>query len=186
MSALGTTLAIAVTLAGIGRLAATDPKRRRSFDLPPFRGNRQVALAMTAVLLPSVLLLAIGSGADFVAWLGAVSVAGWAVAAVSPRRTKRAMRWLAAGASWCRDRADRFRDAATRIVAMRSRRRPPAAVRVVSAAHAGGGDATAERIEALEQRMAALEAALGAQARPPVAGERRRPRSAGRTVQLTA
>src|SRR3546814_11734479 len=86
MSALATVAAIAVTIGGVGRLAATDPKRRRSFDLPPYQGRRRVTLAVTAVFLPGMLLLIFGTGADFVGWLGAIFVAGWAFEAVPSAR----------------------------------------------------------------------------------------------------
>lgn len=172
MSALGTVAAIAVTLGGIARLAATDPKRRRSFGLEPYRGRRQVALAMTAVFLPGVLLLVIGSGADFVAWTGAVCVAGWAVAAVSPLRVARAARLTGN--------------------ALAALRRPAAALLAVLFAgatrmrRAGNGvtaaeDPTLRRIAELEQRVARLEAALAAVAQPRAGA---RPRRAGRLADF--
>lgn len=141
MSALGTVAAVAVTLGGIARLAATDPKRRRSFGLEPYRRPRQVALAMTAVFLPGVLLLAIGTGADFVAWTGAVCVAGWAVAAVSPLRVARAARLTG--------------------VALPARLRGLLA-RAGSRRRDGGEDGTGRRLAELELRVARLEAALAA------------------------
>src|SRR3546814_10191364 len=64
MSALATVAAIAVTIGGVGRLAATDPKRRRSFDLPPYQGRRRVTLAVTAVFLPGMLLLIFGTRSE--------------------------------------------------------------------------------------------------------------------------
>lgn len=161
VSVLASTAAIAVTLAGIGRLAATDPKRRRSFGMQPFRGNRQVVLALTAVFMPGVLLLAIGSGADFIAWLGAICVAGWAVAAVSPWRVASAWRWMAAVAA-----------APHRLLvsAVAGVRRLAAAV-LPRSARAGipgrdpvgaADDGTVARIAELERRVAQLEAALAA------------------------
>ena len=166
MSALASTAAIAaiaVTLAGIGRLAATDPKRRRSFGLPPFRGNRQVALALTAVFMPGVLLLAIGSGADFVAWLGAICVAGWAVAAVSPWRVAWAWRWFAGIAAAPRRLLVSAVAAGRRLAAAVLPRRRPGASGLSDRRPEGAADAgTLSRIVELERRVAQLEAALPA------------------------
>ena len=161
MSALATVSAVAVTLGGIGRLAATDPKRRRSFGLAPYHGSRQVALAVTAVFLPGVLLLALGTGADFVAWLGAVCVAGWGVAAMSPLRIADAVR-----------RGDRIRARSKRLAASAAatlrdlvhdvrRRSARPSLRAAPAA-----DFLDEaRIAELERRVAQLEAMLASGAR---------------------
>ena len=132
--------AVATTLAATAWLAATDPKRRRAFRLPPFRGRRRPRLALCAMLVPGVLLLWAGNGAGFLIWLGVCSVAGWAAAAVPPARTARA--------------AERLASTAARI---------GKALRV----RGGGSRSTttaAARIEALERRVAALEAALSATA----------------------
>lgn len=159
MSALASTAAIAVTLAGIGRLAATDPKRRRSFGLPPFRGNRQLVLALTAVFMPGVLLLAIGSGADFVAWLGAICVAGWAVAAVSPWRMASAWRRLGGFAAAPR-RLLVAAGAGGRKLAAAALRRPAAAGVAVRRAEGTADDEMLRRVLELETRVGQLEAAL--------------------------
>ncbi len=85
MSALATTLATGFSLAAFGRLAATDPKRRRAFRLPP-RDGRRPGLLWSAALLPGVLVPVWSGAGGFFVWFGAVSVAGWVVAAVSPER----------------------------------------------------------------------------------------------------
>lgn len=85
MSALATLGGVGVSLAAFGYLAATDPKRRRVFRLAPAT-RRRPRLAWAIALLPGLALPVIGGAGAFFVWLGAVSVAGWAVAAVSPTR----------------------------------------------------------------------------------------------------
>lgn len=96
MSALATVTATAVSLGAIGWLAATDPKRRRAFRQPAMP-RRHSRLLWTAVWLPGVLLPFWSGGAGLVIWMGAVSVAGWGVAAISPRRSAAWRQRLAAG-----------------------------------------------------------------------------------------
>lgn len=136
MSGPATVAAIAVTLAAVCRLAATDPKRRRAFGLPAFAGRRHARLLVALVLVPGALLLLGGAGAGFVIWLGTVTVAGWVVAAVSPVRVATMV--------------GRLRQALDRIRPLVPRRSAPTAVDSEAAA----------RIAELERRVAALEAAL--------------------------
>lgn len=96
MSAIATVTATAVSLGAIGWLAATDPKRRRAFRQPAMP-RRHARLLWTAVWLPGLLLPFWSGGAGLVVWMGAVSVAGWGVAAVSPRRSAAWRQRLAAG-----------------------------------------------------------------------------------------
>lgn len=135
MSILATILAVAVSLAAIGRLAATDPKRRRSFRLPALDAPRRPKLLWGAALGPGALLLIAGSGSGFAIWLGAVSVAGWAVAAVPPTRTAPLAGWISG---------------------------PIRTARQWVAGRAVGGSTA--RIAALESRVATLETALARQA----------------------
>jgi hypothetical protein len=55
VSALATCIAVGASLAVLGQLAATDPKRRRAFRLPPPE-RRRAELLWTAALLPGALL----------------------------------------------------------------------------------------------------------------------------------
>lgn len=87
MSLLPTLGALTASLAAFGYLAATDAKRRRVFGQDPRpRAGWQTATALTTLAAPGVLLLVGGDAAGFVIWLGAVSVAGWGLAALPPRR----------------------------------------------------------------------------------------------------
>jgi hypothetical protein len=77
--------------AGIAVLAATDPKRRRK--------TRDARSAMRLLLLlliiaPGAALGVAGRWSDFLIWIGAAAVFGWAVAALSN--------------AWSRSRMDRL------------------------------------------------------------------------------
>lgn len=104
---LAATLAVAVSLAGIAYLTATDPKRRRTFHRPRVEGRRARA-GWAAVVLPGLLVPVWGGGAGFVIWLGTVSVVGWVVAAVSPERSAGLRRTLLERAAALRGRLPRF------------------------------------------------------------------------------
>ena len=136
-----TLAAVAVSLAGVGYLTGTDPKRRRAFRLPP-AASASPRLGWALVLLPGVLLPFAAGGGGFTVWIGAVSVAGWAIAALPPERTAGLGRRCAA-----------FVD---RIAAFR----PALPLRVAPA------PASDSRVAALEARIEALEAEL-AQRRAP-------------------
>lgn len=85
MSGVAILLAVGVSLAAIAALAATDPKRRRAFRLPQVE-RRQGRLLWALVFIPGILLPFASGAAGFVVWTGAVTVAGWAVAALPPGR----------------------------------------------------------------------------------------------------
>lgn len=144
-----TVVAIAVSLAGVGYLAGTDPKRRRAFRLPPATGASP-RLGWALVLGPGLVLPFAAGGAGFTIWIGAVTVAGWAIAALPPERTAELGRGL-----------ERLRD---RIAAWR-----PALPAIGSGAPRQEDD----RIAALETRIRALEAQLreaGTHPAPSTAG----------------
>lgn len=132
IGAAATVLAAFASAARLAILAAEDPKRRRAHGLPaaaPPR-RRADALALALVAVPGLGLALLGDAAGFPRWLGAVSVAGWAVAATPPARAKAAVSapsaWLAAA----RARAERRLAALeARIAALepeRDERRRPA------------------------------------------------------------
>src|SRR5690606_23681044 len=83
-AAIATILGIAVSTTGIALLALNNPKRRRSFGLPGRRSRAAMLLGAALVAAPPVLLLARAEAAPVVMWLGAVTVAGWAVAMRRP------------------------------------------------------------------------------------------------------
>ena len=80
---LATVGAVGVSLAALGYLAATDPKRRRAFRLPEV-AERWPGVAWALVLLPGLLVPLASGGAGFVIWLGASAIGGWGVAAGAP------------------------------------------------------------------------------------------------------
>jgi hypothetical protein len=85
VTALAVLFGTAVSLAALGYLAATDPKRRRSFRLPP-AGPRQAGVAWIVALAPGALVAAVGGAGGLFVWFGAVSVLGWGIAALPPGR----------------------------------------------------------------------------------------------------
>ncbi len=85
MSLTATALAVGASLCAIGWLCATDPKRRRAFGLGALRRPRHARAALCGALLPGLLLTLVGAS-DVVVWLGSVSVLGWILAALPPRR----------------------------------------------------------------------------------------------------
>ncbi len=87
MTAFVTVIATAITLAGIGWLAVTDPKRRRVFEMSDPARPRRTVPVVAAAFIPGIALLALGNGAAFVVWLGATTVFGWGIAALTPART---------------------------------------------------------------------------------------------------
>lgn len=133
-----TVSAIAVSLAGLAYLTGSDPKRRRAFRLPPAAAAHP-RIGWAAVLLPGLVLPFVAGGGGFTVWIGAVSVIGWAIAALPPERTALVVRRCAA-------LADRI-----------------AAIRLHLPDHAQPDD----RVAALEARIQALEAQL-ADLRPRV------------------
>lgn len=141
--AASTIAAVAVSLAGVGYLAGTDQKRRRAFRLPS-AASANPRLGWALVLLPGVILPFAAGGGGFTIWIGAVSVAGWAIAALPPERTAGLGRRCAALV----DRLAAFR--------------PALPIRLPQASAAGADS----RITMLEARIEALEAEL-ARSRAP-------------------
>jgi hypothetical protein len=144
----------AVSFAAIGYLAATDPKRRSAFRLPPVP-RRHPRLAWTALLVPGLAVAGLAGGGGFLAWFGAVTVVGWAVAAVRPDGSGTLGLALADGLARLRDLSaeavQRLRAIAARLVALR-----PALLARASTAR------DPDRVAALEARVSALEAELAA------------------------
>lgn len=93
MSAAATLGAVGVSLAAIGYLAVTDPKRRRTFRHPE-AGRPRAAVGWTVALLPGVLVPFASGGAGFVLWLGTTATAGWVLVALPPDRLEAARIWL--------------------------------------------------------------------------------------------
>jgi len=152
-----TLAAIAVSLAGVGYLAGTDPKRRRAFRLPP-AARSSPRLGWALVLAPGVLLPFAAGGAGFTVWIGAVSVVGWAIAALPPERTARVGRR-------CAGLVDRL--AGFRL-------RPPAHDRLA---------ALEARIRALEAQLAAAHPAANGHEPAPAPKPRPRTRKAEPTAE---
>lgn len=85
---MGAIAALIVSVAVLIHLARTDPKRRRVFGMPEYEGRRWVWLSLAVLCAPGIALLASGDAAGFTIWLGALTVLGWGVAAVSPARAE--------------------------------------------------------------------------------------------------
>ena len=68
----------------IGLLAAADPKRRGVGLARP--GLRRLLIA--AAFMPGLALAIAGRWSDFLIWIGAAAILGWAVAALANRRPK--------------------------------------------------------------------------------------------------
>lgn len=68
----------------IALLAAIEP--RRSGDRTARRGIRW--LLLFAIFLPGLALGLAGRWSDFLIWIGAAAMFGWAIAALANRRTK--------------------------------------------------------------------------------------------------
>ena len=81
-----TVLAIAASLAGLAYLTGTDPKRRRAFRMPPATAAHP-RMGWAVVLAPGLFVASVAGGGGFTVWTGAVSVLGWAIAALPPERT---------------------------------------------------------------------------------------------------
>jgi hypothetical protein len=73
-----------VSAACIALLAVVDPKRRGD------AATRPVArwLLLLATLLPGLALGTAGRWSDFLIWIGAAAIFGWAIAALANRRSK--------------------------------------------------------------------------------------------------
>lgn len=137
MSILAIVAAVTASSAALAYLAVGNAKRRRVFGLPPLeRKAWQTWLAIAGVLVPAVFLLYGGGGAGFTVWCGAVSVAGWGLAAMSPTQATAMGRRMTGGMA-----------AAGRVL------------RAMIRAARGTEDADV-RLARLERRVAALEAAL--------------------------
>lgn len=143
MSVLAVLAATVASLGALGCLAASDPKRRRAFRRsPPTR--RAPRLGWAAVLAPGVLAVVAGGAGGFVIWFGAVSVAGWALVAISPDRFAALEMRLSEG----RRRLARATGSAKARIMPLAR----------SAAGAAGWRPGGGRMAALEARIAVLEA----------------------------
>jgi hypothetical protein len=68
----------------IAFLAAVDPKRRGALPARPGL-HRLLALA---TLLPGIALAAAGRWTDFLIWIGAAGIFGWAIATLANLRAK--------------------------------------------------------------------------------------------------
>jgi len=147
VTVLATLVATLLSIAALAYLAATDAKRRRVFGLAPFQGRRYVWPALALTVLPGPALLVFGNSAGFIAWLGAITVAGWGVAALTPAQATR----LRAGA---RSAAGRFGRGLSIAVALSRSRATTFGSRLVAIGQ------MPVRIAALEARVVALEAKL--------------------------
>ncbi|MEM9279635.1 MAG: hypothetical protein AAGA76_13780 [Pseudomonadota bacterium] len=73
-----------ISLAGIWYLADTNPKRRRTFDQPILNRRKWVWVARLSILVPGIMLIFAANWSGLSIWAGAITVAGWIIAATSP------------------------------------------------------------------------------------------------------
>jgi hypothetical protein len=73
-----------ISAACIALLAAVDPKRRGVSPARP--GVRW--LLLLAIFVPGLALGIAGRWSDFLIWIGAAAIFGWAIAALANRRAK--------------------------------------------------------------------------------------------------
>jgi hypothetical protein len=85
--------AVGLSLAAIGYLAVTDPKRRRAFRQGE-AGRRWAPAAWAAALVPGALVPFASGAAGFVLWLGATATAGWMLVGMEPGRLESARTWI--------------------------------------------------------------------------------------------
>ena len=97
--------AILTSLSGLVYLAWTDPKRRRTHDLPKIARRPFFWPASIATFGPGVYLTIIGHWSGLAIWAGTVTTLGWIMAAITPEtyanlrddlHTKRASGWAKA------------------------------------------------------------------------------------------
>lgn len=79
-------LGLLISLVGVVYLSLTNDKRRRTFRQAPFTGERHVLAARIAVFGPGVAFALAGKAGGFTLWLGGVSVLGWALVSLPPKR----------------------------------------------------------------------------------------------------
>ena len=70
-----------LSAAGVVFLAALDPKRRRDARRAAWSNARR--LMAFAVFAPGIVLGFFGLWSEFLVWIGAAAVLGWAIAAIS-------------------------------------------------------------------------------------------------------
>jgi hypothetical protein len=76
-----------LSTAGVAVLAAIDPKRRRDARRSAHSGVRW--FVGIAIFVPGIALGVAGRWSDFLIWVGAAAVFGWAVAALSNMPSRR-------------------------------------------------------------------------------------------------
>lgn len=161
MSALATLGGIGLSLAALGRMAVMDPKRRRAFQLPagPVTSRRT---GWAIALAPGLVVPFLSGAAGLVLWLGAVSVAGWALISIPPGRGWRVPGTLARGWSRLRGRASALSRRARSVgAAIAPGRLGPGWGSGWSAGWGTGAETRAglvARVARLEGRIVALEA----------------------------
>lgn len=96
---------IPLSLGGLAYLGWTDPKRRRTHDLPKIERRPFAWLARLATLGPGIYLTLIGHWSGLTIWAGAITTLGWIMAAITPDtyaklsadiRTQRVQGWMKA------------------------------------------------------------------------------------------
>ncbi|MEM8648667.1 MAG: hypothetical protein AAGF86_20325, partial [Pseudomonadota bacterium] len=75
---------ILLSLYGLAYLMRTDPKRRRTHDLPQLKDRPLVWPARLMIFGPGAYLIAIGHWSGLSIWAGAITTLGWMMITTSP------------------------------------------------------------------------------------------------------
>ncbi|MEM6355030.1 MAG: hypothetical protein AAF844_05020 [Pseudomonadota bacterium] len=143
---------IAISVSALVYMRATDAKRRRVFGLKP-RPRRFPLLVRGALWLPAIALIALGNVAALLIWMGAVTVAGWGIAAVTPAMVDAASEATVAYRAALRAKTQHLGTLARQAFALGKWRLGV----LLSSERPGRSD---DRVAALEARIAELEAEL--------------------------
>lgn len=154
-----------ISLAGLGYLASTDPKRRRTHGLAKLKKRTFLWPARLATFGPGLYLAVIGHWAGLSIWAGTATTLGWVIAAITPQAYARLQADLRAqregGRTKARELLERLSSVSIRYAPERLRMwrsfLPHLNKKPKGRSLPGEVEALKDRIAALEARIARLE-----------------------------